>query len=124
MCGFDDILTKASSLVDREDHSYPKEIQHFISYMEETRVATEIAKNENVRDRNGIVGSQKSGSHVQDKISLRNINEDTFDNENCVSCHRCFPIPIDRDIDMINTYNKKIENDHTIAVSKWGDTTK
>ena len=92
--------------------------------MVEVQDTTETAKNETVRDSNGTVGSQKSGNHVHDKMSLSDIHRKLFDSENCASCRHRFSVLIGRDIDDINTYNNKVRNNHTTTVSKRGDTTK
>jgi len=119
ICSFDDILRKSSTMVARDAKTLPEPIKAFHKFMEDVREAAILLKNQGYRERGGKIGGQKDGEYIQDKVDLTDLENTSFDVENCASCRHRFLLPVGRDIVEITWYNQQVRSQHTKAMMIW-----
>jgi len=106
-------------MVARDATTLPEPIKAFHKFMEDVREAAILLKNQGYRERGGKIGGQKDGEYIQDKVDLTDLENTSFDVENCASCRHRFLLPVGRDIVEITRYNQQVRSQHTKAMMIW-----
>ena len=106
-------------MVVRDEKTFPEPIKAFHKFMEDVREAAILIKNQGYKECGGKIGGRRDGDYIQDKVYLTDLNNTSFDVENCAACRNRFLLPVGRDIVEITRYTQKVRSDHTRVMMIW-----
>ena len=119
ICDFDVILHRADRSIDRINDVNPPAIVEFQRFMIAVYKEAEVAKFEQLTSSRTKLGEQKGSKKLQDNFDMTELDNNSFDVDNCAYCKHRFVVPHGLDIHEITRYNSKVGKKHSHEMLMW-----